>query len=75
MKVAISIAVAIVMPLGFFVLFGVIVNHVLAKRRQQRPARLRHQACQHEAITRGILQRCSFGRSFVLEPAPTQTIS
>ena len=40
MKVAISIAVAVVMPLGFFVLFGVIVSHVLAKRRQQRPDRL-----------------------------------
>ena len=35
MKVAISIAVAVVMPLGFFVLFGIIVTHVLAKRRQR----------------------------------------
>ena len=35
MKVAISIAVAVVMPLGFFVLFGIIVSHVLAKRRQR----------------------------------------
>ena len=35
MKVAISIAVAVVMPLGFFILFGIIVSHVLAKRRQR----------------------------------------
>ena len=40
MKVAISIAVAVVMPLGFFVFFGVIVSHVLTKRRQGRPAQL-----------------------------------
>ena len=42
MKVAISIAVAVVMPLGFFVLFGIIVSHVLAKRRQRagRPSAL-----------------------------------
>ena len=34
MKIAIAIGVAIVMPLGFLVLTGVIVNHVLSKRRR-----------------------------------------
>jgi hypothetical protein len=40
MKVVISIGVAVVLPFGFLVLAGIIVNHVLAKRRQPRPARL-----------------------------------
>jgi hypothetical protein len=40
MKVAISIGVAIVVPFGFLVLAGIIVNHVLAKRRQPRPTPL-----------------------------------
>jgi hypothetical protein len=40
MKLAISIGVAVVLPFGFLVLAGIIVTHVLAKRRQPRPARL-----------------------------------
>jgi len=40
MKVAISIGVALVLPFGFLVLAGIIVNYVLAKRRQPRPANL-----------------------------------
>jgi hypothetical protein len=32
MKVAISIGVAVVLPFGFLVLAGIIVNHVLANR-------------------------------------------
>jgi hypothetical protein len=40
MKLAISIGVAVVLPFGFLVLAGIIVNHVLAKRRQARPAQL-----------------------------------
>jgi hypothetical protein len=38
MKVAISIGVAVVLPFGFLVLAGIVVNHVLAKRRQLRRA-------------------------------------
>jgi hypothetical protein len=40
MKLAISIGVAVVLPFGFLVLAGIIVNHVLAKRRQPQPDRL-----------------------------------
>jgi hypothetical protein len=40
MKVAISIGVAVVLPFGFLVLAGIIVNHVLAKRRQTPSANL-----------------------------------
>jgi hypothetical protein len=43
MKVAISIAVAVVMPFGLFVLAAVIVSHVLAKR-PKRPDRLATQS-------------------------------
>ena len=34
MKIAISIVVAAVMPFGFIVLAGIILNRVLATRRQ-----------------------------------------
>jgi hypothetical protein len=40
MKMAISIGVAVVMPFGFVMLAGVIVNHVLVKRRQTPRGRL-----------------------------------
>jgi hypothetical protein len=40
MKVAISIGVAVVLPFGFLVLAGIIVNHMLAKRRQMPPVNL-----------------------------------
>ena len=40
MKVAVSIAVAVFLPFGFLVLAGIIVNHMLAKRRQLRPIEL-----------------------------------
>jgi cytochrome c-type biogenesis protein CcmH/NrfF len=40
MKTAASIIVLVVMPLGLFVLAAIIVNRMLAKRRQQRPERL-----------------------------------
>ena len=43
MKVAIAIGVAVVLPFGFLVLAGLIVNHVLAKRRHPPPARLQTQ--------------------------------
>ena len=36
MKIAISIVVAIVMPFGLLVLSGIILNRVLATRRQAR---------------------------------------
>ena len=40
MKTAASIIVLVVMPLGLFVLAAIIVNRMLAKRRQQRHDRL-----------------------------------
>ena len=40
MKVVIAIGVAVVLPFGFLMLAGLIVNHVLAKRRHPPPARL-----------------------------------
>jgi cytochrome c-type biogenesis protein CcmH/NrfF len=39
MKTAAAVLVLVVMPLGFFVLAAMIVNHMLAKRRQQRSDR------------------------------------
>ena len=39
MKTAAAVIVLVVMPLGFFVLAAMIVNCMLAKRRQQRPGR------------------------------------
>jgi hypothetical protein len=40
MKVAISIAVAVVMPFGLFVLTGIIVSRMLVTLRQERPDRI-----------------------------------
>lgn len=40
MKLAISIGIAVVLPFGFLVLAGIIVNQMLAKRRRARPAQL-----------------------------------
>jgi hypothetical protein len=40
MKVAISIAVAVVMPFGLFVLAGVILSRMLAKLSQERADRI-----------------------------------
>jgi hypothetical protein len=74
MKVATSIAVAVVMPFGLFVLAGVIVSHVLAQRRPKRSDRLETQS----ASTRGgcvgqpsALPLCSLE----LEPAAAQPTS
>ena len=39
MKTAAAVLVLVVMPLGFFVLAAMIVNRMLAKRRQQRSDR------------------------------------
>jgi cytochrome c-type biogenesis protein CcmH/NrfF len=39
MKTAVAVIVLVVMPLGFFVLAAMIVNRMLAKRRQQCPDR------------------------------------
>src|SRR5262249_29290908 len=39
MKTAASVIVLVVMPLGFFFLAAIIVNRMLAKRRQRRPDR------------------------------------
>jgi hypothetical protein len=47
MKIAISIGVAVVMPFGFFVLAGVILSRMLARRRHAR--RLDHRADQLQA--------------------------
>ena len=44
MKIAISIVVAVVMPFGFFILVGVILSRMLARRRQAQ--RLDHRAHQ-----------------------------
>jgi cytochrome c-type biogenesis protein CcmH/NrfF len=40
MKTAAAVIVLVVMPLGFFVLAAMIVNRVLAKRRQPCPDRM-----------------------------------
>jgi cytochrome c-type biogenesis protein CcmH/NrfF len=39
MKTAAAVIVLVMMPLGFFVLAAMIVNRMLAKRRQQCPDR------------------------------------
>ena len=39
MKTAASVIVLVVMPLGFLFLAAIIVNRMLAKRRQRRPVR------------------------------------
>jgi hypothetical protein len=53
MKVAISIGVAVVLPFGFLVLAGLIVNHMLAKRRQLRPAKLQTPSASTQGICAG----------------------
>ena len=40
MKLAISVVVAVVMPFGLFVLVGVILSRMLAKRAHERAHRL-----------------------------------
>ena len=39
MKTVLSVAVAVVMPFGFFVLAGVVVGRIIAKHRETRSPR------------------------------------
>ena len=68
MKTAATVIVLVVMPLGFFFLAAIIVNRMLAKRRQRLTAATKPMRCQTPHSAQSLVSRFLTSWRSVLSP-------